>query len=58
MGVVSTYLSAVAAGALTAGVAAANFVAVPTDRLVSRRWTSGRQSRSRSSIFDRCHQAP
>ena len=35
MGVVSTYLSAVAAGALTAGVAAANIVAVPPDTAVS-----------------------
>ncbi|HET9566443.1 MAG TPA: hypothetical protein VFP27_18515, partial [Mycobacterium sp.] len=31
MGVVSTYLSAVAVGALTAGVAASNVVAVPPD---------------------------
>ena len=35
MGVVNTYLSAVAAGALTAGVAAANIVAVPPDTAVS-----------------------
>ena len=32
MGVARTYLSAVAAGALTAGVAAANVVAVPPER--------------------------
>ena len=35
MGVVNAYLSAVAAGALTAGVAAANIVAVPPDTAVS-----------------------
>jgi hypothetical protein len=35
MGVVNTYLSAVAVGALTAGVAAANVVAVPPDTAVS-----------------------
>jgi hypothetical protein len=35
MGVVNTYLSAVAAGALTAGLAAANIVAVPPDTAVS-----------------------
>ena len=35
MGVARTYLSAVAAGALTAGVAAANVVAVPPDTAVS-----------------------
>ncbi len=39
MGVVSTYLSAVAVGALTAGVAASNIVAVPPEPLyrLSRR---------------------
>ena len=35
MGVARTYLSAVAAGALTAGLAAANVVAVPPDTAVS-----------------------
>ncbi len=35
MGVVNAYLSAVAAGALTAGVAAANIVAVPPDTAIS-----------------------
>ena len=57
MGVARTYLSAVAAGALTAGVAAANVVAVPPDRLYRlshRRGTSiWPSSRSRSSILDR-----
>ena len=43
MGAASTYLTAVVAGAMTAGIAAANVVAVPPDtvyRLSHRRGTS------------------